>query len=693
MKRFIFFLLTVFSVSQLFAQLNGDGFYRIKNYGTGHYIWVCDNTGKINYAATTADMGALQLWPELDMAISEPASVLYMKHAEGEKWDAQAQGTGVVKMIQHHLQIRTLGVVDGNTLYQVYATESGMTIYLSDAGGWGGDYHTLGTTGKGTATRWIAEPISANTDNYFGVKPIVAVGNKYYAPFYADFAFSFASAGMKAYTVSAIDNGIAVIKPIETEVIPASTPVIIECLSADKSNNRLNLLAGSYPAVANNKLAGVYFCNEFRNNSKDAITPFDNTLMRVLQVNAEGKLVFDTQTTNLHVNWWGDDGKRYLNANQSYLPVPTGTPEEVTIMTETEYAEYKANLKYTVTFMVDGQVFQTSELKAGETIAPINTPVKEGYTFSGWSEIPDVMPAHDVVVTGSFSVNSYKLTYQVDGADYKTLNVNFGVALTPEQAPAKEGYTFSGWSEIPATMPAHDVVITGTFSINSYKLTYLVDGETYKTIDVAYGTTLSPEQAPEKEGYTFLGWSEIPATMPANDVVITGTFSINSYKLTYFVDGVSFKTIDVVYGTTLSPEQAPEKEGYTFSGWSDVPATMPANDVVITGTFSVNSYKVTFMYGDNVLKTITVEYGAAIPLPTSLDSERYTLVEWLEVPTTMPAHDVTIRANYVDGISMVQNDGKSARRIQLNGISSNTLMKGIHIIRMSDGSTKKVMVK
>lgn len=573
MKKIILFLITVLSVSLSFAQLGGDGFYRIKNYGTGYYIWVCDNTGKINYVATTADMGALQLWPELDNTISEPASVLYMIHVDGEKWDAQAQGTGVYKMIQHYLQVRTLGVADGMTLYEVYAKEAGMTIYLSDVGGWGGDYHLLGTTealGK-TAKRWVAEPIDANTDSYFGVKPTLTVGDKYYAPFYADFAFSFASAGMKAYTISVIDGGIAVIKPIETEVIPASTPVIIECSSADKSNNRLNLLAGSYPAVANNKLAGVYFCNEFREKSKDAITPFDNTLMRVLQVNAEGKLVFDTQTTNLHVNWWGDDGKRYLNANQSYLPVPTGTPEEVTIMTETEYAEYKANLKYTVTFMVDGQVFQTSELKAGETIAPINTPVKEGYTFSGWSEIPDVMPAHDVV-------------------------------------------------------------ITGTFRINSYKLTYMVDGETYKTIDVTYGTTLLPEQAPEKEGYTFLGWSEIPATMPANDVVITGTFSINSYK-------------------------------------------------------------VTFMYGDNVLKTITVEYGAAIPLPTSLDSERYTLVEWLEVPTTMPAHDVTIRANYVDGISMVQNDGKSARRIQLNGISSNTPMKGIHIIRMSDGSTKKVMVK
>ena len=573
MKRFIVFLITISSALLSFAQLTGDGFYRIKNYGTGYYIWVCDNTGKINYVGTTADMGALQLWPELDNAISEPASVLYAIHVGGEKWDVQAQGTGVYKMIQHYLQVRTLGVAGGNTLYEVYATEAGMTIYLSDVGGWGGDYHSLGTTevlGK-TAKRWIAEPIDANTDNYFGVTPSVVVGDKYYAPFYADFAFSFASAGMRAYTISAVDDGIAVIKPIETEVVPASTPVIIECSSADKSNNRLNLLAGSYPAVANNKLAGVYFCNEFREKSKDAITPFDASTMRVLYVNAEGKLVFGTQTKNLHINWYGDDGKRYLNANQSYLPVPTDAPAELTIMTEAEYAEYKANLKYTITFMVDGQVYQTSELKAGETITPASAPVKEGYTFSGWSELPTTMPAHDVVVSGSFSVNSYKLTYQVDGTEYKTLSVNYGV--------------------------------------------------------------------------------------------------------------------------TLSPEEAPVKEGYTFSGWTGLPATMPANDVVVTGTFSINSYKVTFMYGDNVLKTITVEYGASIPLPTSLDSERYTLVEWLEVPTTMPAHDVTIYANYVDGISIVETDRAFIRRVQLNGVSTNTPMKGIYIILMSDGSTKKVMVK
>ena len=632
MKRFIVLILALSSACLSFAQLNGSGFYRIKNYGTGYYIWVCDNTGSINYVTTNADMGSLQLWPERDKAISEPASVLYMIHAGGEKWDAQAQGTGVYKMIQHYLQVKTLGVAEGNTLYQVYATESGMTLYLSDVGSWGGDYHSVGTNGKGTVNRWIVEPVNAATDSYFGVQPTVTVGNKHYAPFYADFAFSFASEGMKAYTVSVVDGSVAVIKPIETEVVPASTPVIIECSSADKSKNRLNLLEGSYPAVANNQLAGVYFCNEFREKSKDAITPFSATSMRVLHVNGEGKLVFDTQTADLHINWWGDDGQRYLNANQSYLPVAAGVPAELMVMTETEYAEYKANLKYTVTFLVDGQVYTTSELKAGETVTPATAPAKEGYTFSGWSDLPETMPAHDVVVTGSFTVNSYKLTYQVDGADYKTVNVNYGITLSPEEEPVKEGYTFSGWSELPETMPAHDVVITGSFTVNSYKLTYLVDG-------------------------------------------------------------VEYKTLNVNYGITLSPEQDPVKEGYTFSGWSELPETMPAHDVVITGTFAVNSYNVTFMYGDNVLKTISVQYGATIPLPTSLDSERYTLVEWLEVPATMPAYDVTIYANYVDAIQMVEIEGKRAQYLQLNGVYTNTLSKGIYVIRMSDGTIKKVLVK
>lgn len=119
----------------------------------------------------------------------------------------------------------------------------------------------------------------------------------------------------------------------------------------------------------------------------------------------------------------------------------------------------------------------------------------------------------------------YHLTYLVDNEVYKDYELEENTAITPEQAATKEGYTFSGWSDIPSTMPAHDVTVTGTFSINTYKLTYKVDGEVYRTYDVEYGATITPEAAPTKEGYTFSGWSEIPTTMPAHDVIVTGTFT------------------------------------------------------------------------------------------------------------------------------------------------------------------------
>lgn len=344
MKRILILLMLVSVTALAGAQLNGSGFYRVRNYGTDTYIWVCDNTGSINYATTSADMAAMQLWKGLDKAISEPASVLYFDAKGGNNWDITAQGTSVHKIIGRYVDVETSGSRNGVTFYQVSATEAGMTLYLSDVGSWGGNFNVLGTNGQGSTRRWIVEPIDASTDCYFGIEPTLTVGDKYYAPFYADFAFSFASTGMKAYYVSKVDGNIAVISEIKEDVIPASTPVIIECSSADKSDNRLNLYTGDYPAVSGNFLKGVFFCNEFRDKSKDAITAFDSSTMRVWSMNAEGKLSLGSDVSQLHVNWWGDDGKRYLNANESYLPVADGTATEMTVMTEEEYADYKPDV-------------------------------------------------------------------------------------------------------------------------------------------------------------------------------------------------------------------------------------------------------------------------------------------------------------------------------------------------------------
>ncbi len=185
---------------------------------------------------------------------------------------------------------------------------------------------------------------------------------------------------------------------------------------------------------------------------------------------------------------------------------------------------------------------------------------------------------------------SYTLTYKVDGVVYKEIPVEYGTAITSEIAPPKEGYSFSGWNNIPATMPNCNVEVTGNFSINSYTLTYIVDGEVYKTSTVVYGTVITPEAAPSKEHYIFSGWSEIPETMPAHDVIIMGSFSINSYKLTYIVDGNEYKFYIVEYGTIIIPEAAPTKEGYTFYEWIGLPKTMPNHDLEVSALF--------YMFGD-----------------------------------------------------------------------------------------------
>ena len=349
---------------------------------------------------------------------------------------------------------------------------------------------------------------------------------------------------------------------------------------------------------------------------------------------------------------------------------------------------------YNLIYIVDNEEYKRFQLKEGDAISPEPAPIKEGYTFSGWSEIPSTMPAHDVTVTGTFTVNKYQLTYIVDGEEYKTYEVEYGATITPEPEPTKEGFVFSGWNGLPETMPAHVVIVTGTFSKAKYMLTYMVDGEVYKSQEMDYGAAITPEPAPTKEGHTFSGWSEIPATMPAHDVMVTGSFSVNKYILTYILDGKEYKTMEVEYGTAITPEPNPEKEGYTFSGWSEIPETMPAHIVIITGSFSINSYTLTYMIDEVVYKQVVYEYGAAIT-PEPQPEGDYVSFEWVGLPETMPAHDVTVTAVYETGIAeiMMMAQQGQLRIYSPNGKLLSKLQKGLNIVVMQDGTTKKVVVK
>ena len=91
------------------------------------------------------------------------------------------------------------------------------------------------------------------------------------------------------------------------------------------------------------------------------------------------------------------------------------------------------------------------------------------------------MPAKNITVVGSFAINQYTLTYYVDGTLYSAETYDFGAAIVAIDEPSQEGYTFSGWDEVPATMPSHDVAVNGEFTINTYTLTYELNGEAYSS--------------------------------------------------------------------------------------------------------------------------------------------------------------------------------------------------------------------
>ncbi len=241
--------------------------------------------------------------------------------------------------------------------------------------------------------------------------------------------------------------------------------------------------------------------------------------------------------------------------------------------------------KFLITYIVDEKVYASDSILYVSEVVPLAEPQKEGYTFSGWSEIPELMPARDVEVRGTFTVNKYVLKYVVDGKVVSSDSIAYGTPIVPLAEPEKEGHTFSGWKNVPETMPAKDVEIKGTFTVNKYVLQYMVDGEVVSSRTVAYGTPITAAMTPVKEGHSFTALDEVPATMPAHDVVVNGKFNINTYMITYLVDEEVYDTDSVTYAEKIELIAVPEKEGYIFSGWSEVPATMPAHDLTVKGSF------------------------------------------------------------------------------------------------------------
>lgn len=320
-------------------------------------------------------------------------------------------------------------------------------------------------------------------------------------------------------------------------------------------------------------------------------------------------------------------------------------PAVATEGTLTVNAEFEINT-YTITYIVDGVSSQT-EYDYGEVIVPAPMPSKEGYTFTGWSiEEPATMPAENLVLTAQFEAIEYTLTYYYDdGTVYVTQTYNFGDEITALAGPEKTGYTFTGWApSVPATMPNSNVSVTAQYSVSQWVLTYFDEnGSVITAITYNYGAIIEPIASPSKEGYTFNGWiPALPQTMPDNDYDVTAQYTINTHTITWLVDGVAKYVDTYEYGENVISRPNETKTGYTFSGWDiEVPAVMDDRDYVVSGTFTINQYTLSFVLNGAQYTSITADYGTIVTAPVPYQ-EGYTFNGWTpQVPATMPAENMS----------------------------------------------------
>jgi hypothetical protein len=363
MKNIVSLLLALLSATGVYAQLNGDGYYRIKNHLTERYIYVIDDKGSINMTTTSADLYAIILWKGFDKAVSDPATVMYIKKV-GDQYDLQSQGTGIFKIIGYYVNIRA----NSDGTYMAYATNSGLTKYLADSEQMSDvEVGYLTSEGNGNWRKWDIQPINnSNDSSYFGVKSEFSDSKGYYASLYASFPFSFASTGMKAYFVSKVSGDMAVMKEVTGYTKPSSTPLIIKCASDKVSENRLNLQNNDTTALSSSLLKGVYFKDPEKIHYNQLA--YDPTTMRILGKMKDGTIGFVKADID------------YLPANKAYLVVPTDAPDELRMVTEEEFTAGIDDMQ-TISQSIDKGVYSISGTRVADNLSSLEN-LKPGIYIS-----------------------------------------------------------------------------------------------------------------------------------------------------------------------------------------------------------------------------------------------------------------------------------------------------------------------
>ena len=325
----------------------------------------------------------------------------------------------------------------------------------------------------------------------------------------------------------------------------------------------------------------------------------------------------------------------------------------------------------TFTFTVNGEVHAVLTGNQGDpvdlsTIAAPDAPV--GMHFVGWGNVPatfDADASFEAVFANNtdtkYTVNVYNMdttgaypsapdsTYQGAGETGSTADI------TADAAPA-EGFSLDSANSVLTGTIAADgsLVLSIYYSRNQYTITYantdLEPDERY------YGAVVNPA-TPEKAGFTFAGWEEeVPATMPANNVVLTAKWdelpaNYDAYNIA--VADANAKKTEADYDkkytadTRAALDTALDKDvsGKKLSEQGVVDAQTAKINAAVKG-LKLMTYNAEFYVDNELYRTVATEVGAQIVAPEAPPKAGYTFTGWNPEVGVMGVEDVRFDAKF-----------------------------------------------
>ncbi len=351
-------------------------------------------------------------------------------------------------------------------------------------------------------------------------------------------------------------------------------------------------------------------------------------------------------------------------------------PLRVTIVSDTSYSATFAPNQHLLIVMSDGDTLMAEPIAFGDTFSLRDitvTPTKIGYDFTDWTpSLPVIAADGDVVIEAQFTKKNFDVTVDTLSdagkviADFEN-PVSYGDTIMLTVEPA-EGYHFESWSDGDTTNPRVIVVEGDTslapiFSPNQYRLFFLSEGDTLKSMPVYFGDTVTDamcDVTPEKDCYGFSSWyPSLPLTVGAADVVVEAQFVQKMFSLS--ADSVLFdgsvsvdKSNPIACGDTVRLTAA-AAEGYHFVSWMDGDTVNPrtvvmVSDTVMSPVFAPNKYQLFVMNEDSIVTILPIYHGDTITdsmVSVSLEKECCDFAGWSpSLPIVVNADDVTIDAQW-----------------------------------------------